>query len=199
MRKGELTSGYLRRVRDTGLSGVVRPVIAAEKSADGVVGETSFAEGLNAGKTERRLDVEISSWPCGRKSRPLAFGAVERVKPGRHCSKGRSQHVEIHDRASGTDAKQTVCGWRTAVYEPVCTVVWEGRSRETPLILILRSPSAKRLRKTQMKKPVINPSERNCPECMGTGFAVVKHPTRPGVRIYEQCKECLGKGRVAGN
>jgi len=22
--------------------------------------------------------------------------------------------------------------WRTAVYGPVCTVVWEGRSRETP-------------------------------------------------------------------
>ena len=33
-----------------------------------------------------------------------------------------------------------------------------------------------------MKKPVVNPSERDCPECMGAGFAVVKHPTRPGVR-----------------
>src|SRR4029077_16433966 len=40
---------------------------------DGVVGGTSFAEGLNAGKT---LGDGISNWPCGRKSRSLAFGAV---------------------------------------------------------------------------------------------------------------------------
>lgn len=56
-----------------------------------------------------------------------------------------------------------------------------------------------------MKKPVINPSERECPECEGTGSAIegagsaiVRQPARPGVRIYpERCKECLGKGRVA--
>jgi DnaJ-class molecular chaperone len=51
----------------------------------------------------------------------------------------------------------------------------------------------------QMKKPVVNPPERRCPECMGTGFAVVKHPRRPGVRIYQECKECHGKGKVAAN
>ena len=47
-----------------------------------------------------------------------------------------------------------------------------------------------------MKKPVINPPERDCPECMGTGFVMVKHPTRPGVKIYLECKECLGKDSI---
>jgi DnaJ-class molecular chaperone len=47
-----------------------------------------------------------------------------------------------------------------------------------------------------MKKPVKS-LERDCPECMGTGFTVVKHPTQPGVSIYQECKECLGKGRIA--
>jgi len=35
-------------------------VIAAEKSADGVVGGTSFAEGLNAGKTLRCGNLELA-------------------------------------------------------------------------------------------------------------------------------------------
>ena len=48
-----------------------------------------------------------------------------------------------------------------------------------------------------MKKLIIKPSERNCPECMGTGFTMADHPTRPGVKIYQQCKECRGKGRTA--
>ena len=48
-------------------------VTATEKSADGIVGGTSFAEGLNTGKT---LEVEISSGPCGRRPRSLAFGAA---------------------------------------------------------------------------------------------------------------------------
>jgi DnaJ-class molecular chaperone len=46
-----------------------------------------------------------------------------------------------------------------------------------------------------MKKPIVNP-ERNCPECMGSGFTMADHPTHPGVKIYQQCKECKGKGRV---
>jgi DnaJ-class molecular chaperone len=49
-----------------------------------------------------------------------------------------------------------------------------------------------------MKKPVLKSAEHECPECNGTGFAPVKQPTRPNVRIYpERCKECLGKGRIA--
>jgi DnaJ-class molecular chaperone len=42
------------------------------------------------------------------------------------------------------------------------------------------------------------PIERPCPACKGTGVEMAKQPRRPGVRVYPpQCKECLGKGRVA--
>ena len=50
-----------------------------------------------------------------------------------------------------------------------------------------------------MKKPIVNPSERECPECMGGGYTVAPHPTRPGVKIYRECKKCHGKGRVAAD
>jgi hypothetical protein len=50
-----------------------------------------------------------------------------------------------------------------------------------------------------MKKPVVAPSERRCPEFMGRGYVLANHPTRPGVRIYQVCKECEGKGRVTAN
>jgi DnaJ-class molecular chaperone len=49
-----------------------------------------------------------------------------------------------------------------------------------------------------MKKPVVRPIEHKCPECNGTGLAVVSQPGRPGIRIYPaRCKKCLGKGRIA--
>jgi excinuclease UvrABC ATPase subunit len=48
-----------------------------------------------------------------------------------------------------------------------------------------------------MKKPVVNPPERNFSECKGAGFIMVDHPTRPGVKIYQECKECRGKDRTA--
>jgi DnaJ-class molecular chaperone len=48
-----------------------------------------------------------------------------------------------------------------------------------------------------MKKPIEPPIERPCPACNGTGLAPTKPPARPGVRIFAQCKECGGKGRVA--
>jgi DnaJ-class molecular chaperone len=48
-----------------------------------------------------------------------------------------------------------------------------------------------------IKKPVVISTERRCPECKGTGFKTVAHPTRPGVKIYERCEKCLGKGRIA--
>ena len=51
----------------------VRFVIAAEKSADGIVGGASFAEGLNAGKT---LGVGNLKLAMRLKSRSLAFGAA---------------------------------------------------------------------------------------------------------------------------
>jgi DnaJ-class molecular chaperone len=50
-----------------------------------------------------------------------------------------------------------------------------------------------------MKKPIIKPPERECPQCAGSGFAVAKDPSRPEIRIYQDCKECLGKGRIAAN
>jgi DnaJ-class molecular chaperone len=56
-----------------------------------------------------------------------------------------------------------------------------------------------RWKRGSMKKPVVNPSERNCPECQGAGFTVVPHPKRPAVQLYQVCKECSGKGRVAAN
>jgi hypothetical protein len=55
------------------------------------------------------------------------------------------------------------------------------------------------IERTQMKTPVVNPLEHKCPERMGTGFTMAEHPTRPGVRIYQECKECRGKGRVTAN
>ncbi len=38
----------------------------------------------------------------------------------------------------------------------------------------------------------------NCPDCKGTGFEIMKQPTRPGIRIYPaRCMKCLGKERLA--
>lgn len=78
--------------------------------------------------------MEISSWPCGRKSRSLAFGAVgkgeaptallEGPKPARGDPRLSLWH--------GRKTNRLCLIWRTAVYGPVCTVVWEGRSRKTP-------------------------------------------------------------------
>jgi hypothetical protein len=41
--------------------------------------------------------------------------------------------------------------------------------------------------------------ERDCPESMAGGYTVALHPTRPGVKIYKECKECRGKGRVVAD
>jgi hypothetical protein len=47
-----LTSGGLRCVLATGLRSSQGDLTAAQKSAEGIVGGTSFAEGLNAGSDE---------------------------------------------------------------------------------------------------------------------------------------------------
>jgi hypothetical protein len=111
-------------------------VTAAEKSADGVVGGTSFAEGLNAGKT---LEVEISSWPCGRKSRSLAFGAagkgeartalLEGPKPARGRLLSEPLAQTQNKPSALNPANRRI---RTRTYGGV-----GGRSRETPPIPIL--------------------------------------------------------------
>ena len=48
----DLTSGGLRCVLDSGLRPSQGGLTAAQKSAEGILGETSFAEGLNAGSDE---------------------------------------------------------------------------------------------------------------------------------------------------
>ena len=42
-----------------------------------------------------------------------------------------------------------------------------------------------------MKKPVINPSERDCPECMGTGFVMVKHLRVPESGFIKSARNAL--------
>ena len=59
-------------------------MIATEKSADGVVGGTSFAEGLNAGKTLECGTLELA---MRLKTHHWSSEQRERVKPGRRCSK----------------------------------------------------------------------------------------------------------------
>jgi hypothetical protein len=44
-----------------------------------------------------------------------------------------------------------------------------------------------------MKKPVLRPVERPCPACNGTGMAPTIPPARPGIRIYDRCKNAVGR------
>ena len=85
---------------------------------------------------EGRLDVETSNRPCGRISRSLAFGAT---------GKGEARTASLEGTEAGaTDSTVQAYGagvkdrprsiQRTAVYGPVCTVVWEGEAaRPTPI------------------------------------------------------------------
>jgi hypothetical protein len=114
---------------------VVRLVIAAEKSADGVVGGTSFAEGLNAGKTleygtlELAMRLKIHHWLSERR---------ERVKPGRRRSKEPkpARRSPLFEPLARTQNKPFVLNpvnrrIRTRMYGGV-----GGRSREAPPIPI---------------------------------------------------------------
>jgi hypothetical protein len=77
--------------------------------------------------------METSNRPRGRISRSLAFGAARRVKPGRPLKKDRSRCDGLQCLTLRHGVKHRPCLiCRTAVYGPVRTVVWEGRSRETP-------------------------------------------------------------------
>ena len=83
---------------------------------------------------EGRIDVETSHRPRGRISRHLAFGATgtgeARTAPLEGTDAGAADSII---EASGVGAKDRLRSIRrTAVYGPVCTVVWEGRSREAP-------------------------------------------------------------------
>jgi hypothetical protein len=78
--------------------------------------------------------VETSDRPCGRKSSCLAFGVtgkgeartalLEGTEAGAAGSISKASGVGVKDRQRLIQ--------RTAVYGPVRTVVWEGRSREAP-------------------------------------------------------------------
>jgi hypothetical protein len=127
----DLTSGDLRCVSATRLSSPQGDLTAAQKSAEGIVGGTSFAEGLNVGRTLEHGDLGPAMRP---NSRYLAFGAtgmgeartalLEGTEAGARGSIIRAAGVGVKDRQRSIQ--------RTAVYGPVCTVVWEGRSREAP-------------------------------------------------------------------
>ena len=50
-----------------------------------------------------------------------------------------------------------------------------------------------------MRKRSVKPIEHKCPACDGTGFPKVTQPVKPSRKIYPvQCKNCGGKGRIAG-
>ena len=59
----DLTSGDLCCVSETGLRSSQGDLTAVQKSAEGVVGGTSFAEGLNDGRTLGRGDLEPAMRP----------------------------------------------------------------------------------------------------------------------------------------
>jgi hypothetical protein len=87
-----------------------------------------------------RSNVETSDRPCGRKSSCLAFGVTGKGEALTTLLEGTEAGAAGSiTKASGVGAKDRQCLiQRTAVYGPIRTVVWEGRSREAPPIPILR-------------------------------------------------------------
>ncbi len=63
----------------------------------------------------------------------------------------------------------------------------------------LRSMSLRgKMRAKTGRKERSQSTGHNCPDCKGTGFEIMKQPTRPGIRIYPaRCMKCLGKERLA--
>jgi hypothetical protein len=78
--------------------------------------------------------VETSDRPCGRKSSCLAFGVTGKGEARTALLEGTEAGAAGSIiKASGVGAKDRQrLIQRTAVYGPVRTVVWEGRSREAP-------------------------------------------------------------------
>ena len=83
--------------------------------------------------------METSDRPCGRIPRYLAFGATGKGEARTALLEGtEAGAVGSIIKASGVGVKDRQCLiQRTAVYGPVRTVVWEGRSLEAPPIPIL--------------------------------------------------------------
>ena len=78
--------------------------------------------------------METSDRPCGRKSSGLAFGVTGKGEARTSLLEGTEAGAAGSIiKASGVGAKDRPRFiQRTAVYGPVRTVVWEGRSREAP-------------------------------------------------------------------
>ena len=78
--------------------------------------------------------METSDRPCGRKFSCLAFGVTGKGEARTALLEGTEAGAAGSIiKASGVGAKDRQrLIQRTAVYGPVCTVVWEGRSREAP-------------------------------------------------------------------
>jgi len=107
-------------------------VIATEKSADGIVGGTSFAEGLNAGKT---FGCGILEPAMRLKSRSLAFGRRERVKPGRRRSKGPklTRRSPLSEPLARTQNKPSALKPAKPPYtDPYVRWCGRGESRDSP-------------------------------------------------------------------
>ena len=78
--------------------------------------------------------METSDRPCGRKSSCLAFAVTGKGEARTALLEGTEAGAAGSiSKASGVGMKDRQCLiQRTAVYGPVRTVVWEGRSREAP-------------------------------------------------------------------
>jgi hypothetical protein len=102
-----------------------------QKSAEGIVGETSSAEGPNAGRTRGCGDLESAKRP---NSRYLAFGAAGKGEARTALLEGTEADMTAPlSEPFGAGAKHRLRSiQRTAGYGPVCPVVWEGRSCEAP-------------------------------------------------------------------
>ena len=49
----------------------------------------------------------------------------------------------------------------------------------------------------RIKERLINPNEKRCPACDGSGVLATIQPVQPGRRIYPPpCGECDGRGRI---
>ena len=78
--------------------------------------------------------METADRPCGRISRYLAFGVTGKGEARTALLEGTEASATgsiIKASGVGVKDRQRLIQ-RTAVYGPVCTVVWEGRSREAP-------------------------------------------------------------------
>src|SRR5450759_4747872 len=107
------------------------PQSPAQESAEGILSGARFVKGPNVGRTLERGDlgsamrpkIQLSGlWGTGKGEARTAL--LEGTEAGAAGSIIKASGVGAKDRQRLIQ--------RTAVYGPVRTVVWEGRSREAP-------------------------------------------------------------------